>query len=133
MTGKHLSLGIKSQQFFCQFCNSLGSFDCSTLPIDTTHFGQTRNRTFATNIFMKHTNLFNRNIQFIFASVSKEQVVTMNTTNFHIFYANVATNAVNLVNNIVPCFNIAKVLQLLTLVLTIQTLTLLHTEDIIFS
>ena len=57
----------------------------------------------------------------------------MDTAHFHIFYANVATNAVHLVNNIVPCFNIAKVLQLLTLVLTVQTLTLLHTEDIIFS
>ena len=57
----------------------------------------------------------------------------MDTANFHIFYANVATNAVNLVNNVVPCFDVAKILQLLTLVLTMQTLTLLHTEDIVFS
>ena len=133
MTGKYLPLSIKSQQFFCKFRNRFGSFSSSTLPISTTHLGQTRNSTFTANVLVEHPNLLNGNVKFIFSCVGKKQVVTMDTANFYIFYANITTNTVNLVNNVIPCFNITKVLELLTLVLTVQTLTLLHTENIIFS
>ena len=56
----------------------------------------------------------------------------MDTTDFNVLYTNVTTNTMNFMDNVVPCFNITKVLKLLTLVLTVQTLTLLHTEDIVF-
>ena len=56
----------------------------------------------------------------------------MNAANLHIFNANIATNAVHLVDNVVTNLDIGKILQLLALIFTVHALALLHTINIIF-
>ena len=56
----------------------------------------------------------------------------MNAADLYIFYTNITTNAVHLVYYIIANLNIRKILQLLALILAMQTLPLLHTIDIIF-
>ena len=56
----------------------------------------------------------------------------MNAADLYIFYTNITTNAVHLVYYIIANLNIRKILQLLALILAVQTLALLHAVNIVF-
>ncbi len=81
---------------------------------------------------MQHAYLLHRHIQLIVTGVGNQKVITMHTADIYVFYAHIAADTVNFVHHVITSADIRKILQLLPLVFTMQTFTLLHAKNIIF-
>ena len=81
---------------------------------------------------MQHADLLYRNIELIVTGIGQKQIITVDAVNLDVFYAYITSDTMNLMNNIISGLDIRKILQLLPLVFSMQALTLLHAENIIF-
>ena len=81
---------------------------------------------------MQHTDLLYRNIELIVSGIGQKQIITVDAVNLDVFYAYITSDTMNLMNNVIAGLDIRKILQLLSLVFSMQALALLHAENIIF-
>ena len=81
---------------------------------------------------MQHTDLLYRNIELIITGIGQKQIITVDAVNLDVFYTYITADTMNFMNNVISGLDIRKILQLLALVFSMQALTLLHAENIIF-
>ena len=81
---------------------------------------------------MQHAYLLNRHIQLVVACILQKQVIAVASVNLNVFHANITTNAVYGMDNVIAGLNFRKLLQLRAFIFAVQTAPFLHAENIAF-